>query len=97
MTTCSPPIGLAAITALAATLAACSSPEHAAPPASTATTEPTGPPPRIRAWMDRLTVEHAYDPDTGFIIARETIGLPAVLADAPPLDEAIQQAGQTGW
>jgi hypothetical protein len=51
------------------------------------------PPPEIRAWMDRLTVSHAYDPQTGFIVARETISLPPLIADAPPLDEAIAQAG----
>lgn len=39
--------------------------------------------------MDRLTVEHEYDPATGFIIAREVIVLPAVLADGPALDEAV--------
>jgi len=33
----------------------------------------SAPPPRIQAWMDRLTVAHAYDPSTGFIVARETI------------------------
>jgi hypothetical protein len=34
------------------------------------------PPPRIKAWMDRLTVDHAYDPETGFIVATEVITLP---------------------
>ena len=43
--------------------------------------------------MDRLTVKHAYDPKTGFIVARETIALPPLIADAPPLDAAIAQAG----
>ena len=42
--------------------------------------------------MDRLTVAHEYAPDTGFIVAKETIGLPAPLDDAPPLDEAIRLA-----
>ena len=56
----------------------------------TATAEP---PPEIRAWMDRLTVSHEYDPQTGFIVARETISLPPLIADAPRLDEAIAQAG----
>ena len=51
------------------------------------------PPPAIQAWMDRLTVDHAYDPDTGFIVARETIGLPSLIADAPALDVAIEEAG----
>lgn len=44
--------------------------------------------------MDRLTVAHEYDPTTGFIVARETVALPPILADAPPLDEAIAQAGE---
>lgn len=51
------------------------------------------PPPEIQAWMDRLTVAHEFDPKTGFIVARETIELPPLIADAPPLDAAIQQAG----
>jgi len=51
------------------------------------------PPPAIRAWMDRLTVDHAYDPETGFIVARETITLPPLLTQAPPLDRAIAEAG----
>lgn len=55
--------------------------------------EAAAPPPEIRAWMDRLTVSHEYDPETGFIVARETISLPPLIADAPPLDEAIAQAG----
>lgn len=51
------------------------------------------PPSEIRSWMDRLTVSHAYDPKTGFIVARETISLPPLIADAPALDEAIERAG----
>jgi len=50
-------------------------------------------PPEIRAWMDRLTVLHEYDPKTGFIVARETISLPPIIADAPQLDAAIATAG----
>lgn len=53
----------------------------------------TPPPPAIRAWMDRLTVAHEYDPATGFIVARETVALPPVIATSPPLDEAIARAG----
>ena len=63
------------------------------PIAGTAETAP--PPPAIRAWMDRLTVAHAYDPATGFIVAKETVALPPLLANAPPLDEAIVAAGTT--
>lgn len=51
------------------------------------------PPPKIKAWMDRLTVAHEYDPKTGFIVAREVVALPPLIADAPPLDAAIAQAG----
>jgi len=51
------------------------------------------PPPEIRAWMDRLTVPHEYDPKTGFIVARETIKLPPLLANAPRLDAAVASAG----
>ncbi|MGA1518093.1 MAG: thioredoxin family protein, partial [Phycisphaerales bacterium] len=42
---------------------------------------------------DRLTVPHFYDPATGFIVAREPTPLPPILADAPPLDRAIAEAG----
>lgn len=50
------------------------------------------PPEAIRAWMDRLTVDHDYDPQTGFIVAREIITLPSMLADAPPLDALLASA-----
>jgi len=64
-------------------------------PAGSASAQPGGDdalPPAIRAWMDRLTVDHAYDPETGFIVAKEVITLPPVLAEAPPLDQAIEHA-----
>lgn len=54
------------------------------------------PPPAIRDWMDRLTVDHAYDPETGFIVAKEVVVLPPIIADAPPLDEAIAEAAADG-
>lgn len=60
------------------------------PPSDVTPSSP--PPPRIQAWMDRLTVAHEYDPTTGFIVAREVVPLPAVLADAPTLDVAIDRA-----
>lgn len=50
-------------------------------------------PPATRAWMDRLTVAHAYDPKTGFIVARETVALPAIVAQGPRLDEAVTTGG----
>ncbi|TVQ54212.1 MAG: thioredoxin [Phycisphaerales bacterium] len=59
---------------------------------STSETSPAEPPAQIRAWMDRLTVAHAYDPATGFIVAREVIDLPEILAASPPLGEAVQQS-----
>lgn len=43
--------------------------------------------------MDRLTVEHAYDGETGFIVTKETIALPPVIADGPRVDEAVRTAG----
>ncbi len=49
------------------------------------------PPPQIQAWMNRLTVAHAYDPKTGFIVARETVSLPPALTQRP-LDAAITHA-----
>jgi hypothetical protein len=52
------------------------------------------PPPETQAWMDRLTVSNEYDPETGFIVARETVDLPPILANAPPLDEAVHAAGE---
>jgi hypothetical protein len=63
------------------------------PPAAGASGEPASVPPEVKAWMDRLTVSHEYDPATGFIVARETISLPPIIADAPPLDVAIAKAG----
>ena len=68
------------------------------PPAATSALDATAtnatPPPAIQAWMDRLTVPHFYDPATGFIVARETTALPPLLSNAPPLDEAIAEAGE---
>ncbi|MGP1347862.1 MAG: thioredoxin family protein [Phycisphaerales bacterium] len=88
-----------ALLALASTLAGCASDKHPphtdpTPMTTNAPTPPNtdAPPQRIQEWMDRLTVQHAYDPDTGFIVARETIALPPILAGAPPLDEAIRLA-----
>ena len=72
-------------TALMATAVGCSSADDS--DASSA------PPPEIRAWMDGLTVSHEYDPETGFIVAKETISLPALIADGPSLDAAIEMAG----
>ena len=46
--------------------------------------------------MDRLTVDHTYDPATGFIVAREVIGLPPILANAPGIGEALQLAAADG-
>ena len=46
--------------------------------------------------MDRLTVEHEYDPATGFIVAREVITLPPVLTEAPRLAEAVDQSRRDG-
>lgn len=43
--------------------------------------------------MDRLTVDHEYDPKAGFIVAQETVELPPLIAEAPSLDAAIDQAG----
>ena len=83
------------LTAVAGTLIACSTmstepldQEQAMTPNDEAA---AAPPPRIQAWMDTLTVEHAYDPETGFIVAREVVELPPVIASSPPVDEAIRQ------
>lgn len=54
------------------------------------------PPPAIRAWMDRLTVAHEYDPETGFIVAREVVDLPPLLRDAPPLERSVEQGRREG-
>jgi hypothetical protein len=61
-------------------------------PVATAETS-DAPPPKIKEWMDRLTVAHEYDPKTGFIVAREVVALPPLIANAPSLDAAIAQAG----
>ena len=67
-------------------------PAAGAPPAAQA---PNEPPPKIRAWMDRLTVPHDYDPKTGFIVARKVTPLPPIVANAPPLDQAVADAGSS--
>lgn len=56
----------------------------------------SSPPPAIQAWMDRLTVEHEYDPQTGFIVAREVVVLPAVLTGGPSLDDAVGASTASG-
>ena len=85
------------IAALPVLLSACAEPEPdaAEPDDPTPTTQAAAaaPPPNIQAWMDRLTVAHRYDPETGFIVATETVALPPLLADAPNLDEAVNAAG----
>jgi thioredoxin-like negative regulator of GroEL len=45
--------------------------------------------------MDQLTVDHRYDPETGFIVAREVVALPSVLADGPSLADAVVQSRET--
>ena len=70
--------------------------ESASPATNTSTdtaTTTNAPPQSVQAWMDRLTVAHEYDPKTGFIVAREVVALPPLLAEAPPLDAVITQAG----
>lgn len=80
--------------ALSSTLLLLPSAACTAKTAANAAAEGSGtPPPKIKAWMDRLTVAHEYDPKTGFIVAREVVALPALIADAPPLDAAIARAG----
>jgi hypothetical protein len=54
------------------------------------------PPPKIQEWMDRLTVDHSYDPGTGFIVAREVISLPPVIAESPRVDEAVRLSRTDG-
>jgi thioredoxin-like negative regulator of GroEL len=39
--------------------------------------------------MDRLTVPHEYDPETGFIVAKRTVKLPPEIGEAPQLDQAV--------
>lgn len=80
--------GLAACTAGPDTVAPEEQPVADRDPSSSA------PPPHIRAWMDRLTVAHEYDPETGFIVAREVIELPAEVGSG--LAEAVEQSRATG-
>jgi hypothetical protein len=72
-------------------VASCTQPQPVSPAPAAEVAD--APPPRVQAWMDRLTVAHEYDPKTGFIVAREVVALPPLVADAPPLDAAIAQAG----
>lgn len=71
----------------------CADPASASPEPEPAAATPA-PPPAIQAWMDSLTIDHEYDPATGFIVAREVIALPPVLANAPRLPEAVAQSAQ---
>lgn len=64
----------------------------ASPPEPTDEMTSREPPPAIRDWMARLTVEHAYDPETGFIVAKRVTPLPPLIADGPALDAAIDAA-----
>jgi len=87
--------GLLVVATLVCALAACSSDEGAdqeeANDVASQDQPSAEPPARIQAWMDRLTVEHEYDPETGFIVAREVIVLPEVIASGPPVEEAIRR------
>lgn len=85
---------LICITAITLLTSSACSPTTTSHPKSETLMEPsdqTGsqPPEHIRAWMDRLTVEHEYDPQTGFIVAREVIALPEVIRNAPSLEEGV--------
>lgn len=90
---------LTPITLAACLLAGCAGgpktpePRTAESPPATPTTEP---PPRIREWMRRLTVPHAYDPATGFIVARAITPLPPLLAAGPRVPEAVARGKETG-
>ena len=70
----------------------CTSTPQAQPIAATDAT----PPPAIQDWMNRLTVEHYYDSETGFIVADEVIDLPSMLAEGQRIDEALKTAESTG-
>lgn len=90
-----PTLTCTALMLLTLSILGCASDGFARPSvASTSAAAPgrSSPPPEIQAWMDRLTVAHEYAPDTGFIVAKETITLSPLLAEAPPLDEAIRLA-----
>jgi hypothetical protein len=54
------------------------------------------PPPAIAAWMDRLTVPHHYDPETGFIVADRVTALPSVFATGDAAARAIGDAAAQG-
>lgn len=54
------------------------------------------PPAHIRAWMDRLTVEHEYDAEAGIIRARQVISVPAVIDGATPIGEGVARADGAG-
>lgn len=54
------------------------------------------PPAAVRAWMDRLTVPHRYDPATGFIVAEEVTALPGVFAAGDKVEPAVARALANG-
>lgn len=74
-------------------LGSCASPPQ---PAETTPSADQTPPANIQAWMDRLTVQHVYDPETGFIVAQEVVTLPPVLSQAPSIEEAVRDGRRTG-
>jgi len=90
------PLALASLMLLGAGCAADRSDEPTPSSAEAPAMTDADAPPAIRAWMDRLTVSHHYDPATGFIVADETIPLPGVIAEAPPLDAAVADARRRG-
>lgn len=97
ITTMTPRAALLSLYLCAAAICAAGCSKHAQPSTGAAAAgsghEPQSAPPAIQAWMDRLTVAHEYDPTTGFIVARETVALPPILADSPRLDSAVALAG----
>lgn len=92
MLTISSMILLAVLTLLVAACTSAPAVEHSeADTMNDAEAASAAPPERIRAWMDRLTVDHEYDPATGFIVAREVVELPEVVSSGPPVREAISR------
>jgi hypothetical protein len=94
-----------ALMAAAVLIAACASPPvepngSAGSPNSPDPADPAvptdQPSPAARAWMERLTVPHHYDPATGFIVADEVVALPAVLRDGPDLATAVEAGARDG-
>lgn len=63
---------------------------------SASTGEPAPIPPGAQRWLAQATVKARFDPSTGFLVAEEVVPLPAILRNAPALEQAASRARGAG-